>query len=213
RWAKVIQPKWVGERFLGHKAQIPGINLRTALPGWARRWFDHGLRGIENGFKKEPPVKLFIMGDNVWRDEQEWPLARTQYKPFYLRSGGLSAQPPGDEHADQYTYNPAEPVPTRGGALMMHVTFGAGVMDQRPIEQRADVLFYTSEPLAEDTEVTGPVVVKLWACSDAPDTDFVARLVDVHPDGFAQNLTDGIIRARYRNGDTPELLQPDQSYE
>src|SRR5690606_22029202 len=133
---------------------------------------------------------------------------------FYLHSGfGLSVEKPGDEPADQYVYDPASPTPTLGGATLIHPLFGLGAKDHRPIEARDDVLVYTSDPLSQDMEVTGPVTVQLWACSDARDTDFVARLVDVYPDGFAHNLTDGIIRARYRNGDAAELLEPGEAYE
>lgn len=213
-WSHVNYSNIVGEMDFGFAANLAFMNLQTDLTGVTQRWFDYWLKGIDNGILQEPPVKLFVMGDNLWRDEQEWPLARTQYTPYYLHSGGeLSAQHPGDEPADHYVYDPASPTPTHGGSLLMHNLFSPGVKDQRPIEQRSDVMVYTSEPLTRDLEVTGPIVVKLWAASDAPDTDFVARLVDVHPDGFARNLADGIIRARYRNGDTPELLEPGQVYE
>ncbi len=213
-WAHVHTSNVVGEMDFGFGANLSFINVQTDLTGLTQRWFDYWLKGIDNGILNEPPVKLFVMGANLWRDEHEWPLARTQYTPFYLHSGGLlSTDLPEDEAPDHFLYDPASPTPTRGGALLMHPLFYAGVKDQRPVEQREDVLTYTSEPLETNTEVTGPVIVKLWAASDALDTDFVARLVDVHPDGFAQNLTDGIIRARYRNGDTPELLEPGTAYE
>jgi putative CocE/NonD family hydrolase len=188
------------------------------------RWFDRWLKGMDNGVDREPPVKLFVMGENVWRDEQEWPLARAIPTPFYLHSSGqasslsgdgvLSQKPPADETADRYIYDPQNPVPTLGGALLMPATFRSGPRDQRSIEQRTDVLVYTSAPLERDLEVTGPISVTLWASSSAPDTDFVARLIDVHPDGFARNLTDGILRARYRHGlEVPELLTPGQTYQ
>jgi putative CocE/NonD family hydrolase len=190
------------------------MNLQTDMTGLTQRWFDYWLKGIDNGVTQEPPVKLFVMGANIWRDEQAWPLARAQLTPFYLREGGvLTAQPPADEPPDRYTYDPADPTPTAGGSLLMSPMFGPGAKDQRSAEARADVLSYTSAPLEHDTEVTGPLLVRLWAASDAPDTDFVARLVDVYPDGFAQALADGIIRARYRNGDAPELLEPGRPYQ
>jgi putative CocE/NonD family hydrolase len=190
------------------------INLQFDLTGLTQRWFDYWLKGIDNGIIQEPPIRLFVMGANVWRDEDTWPLARTQWTPMYLRQGfALSFDPPASqEPADQYVYDPADPTPTWGGALLMHPLFIPGVRDQRDLERRSDVLSYTSAPLDQDMEVTGPVSVKLWAASDCRDTDFVARLIDVHPDGFAQNLCDGIIRARYRNGDTPELIEPGQPY-
>lgn len=222
-WSHVNYNSVVGEADFGFGAAMAFINVQTDLTGLTQRWFDYWLKGIDTGITSEPPVKLFVMGDNVWRDEQEWPLARTQYTPFYLHSNGgantlngnglLSTEKPGQEAPDRYTYDPANPVLTSGGSLLMNALFTPGVKDQRETEAREDVLVYTSEPLVQDTEVTGPVVVKLWAASDAKDTDFVARLVDVHPDGFARNLTDGIIRARYCNGDTPELLEPGKAYE
>ncbi len=213
-WSHLQDGHVVGEMDFGFAAMMEFINVQTDLTGLTQRWFDYWLKGIDNGITREPPVKLFIMGENVWREENEFPLARTEYTTFYLHQDGvLSTEPPGDEPADHYVYDPENPTPTGGGALLMNPLFNPGVKDQRPLEAREDVLVYTSERLARDTEVTGPVVVRLCAASDARDTDFVARLVDVHPDGFAQNLTDGTIRARYRNGDTPELLEPGRPYE
>ncbi|MDB5082513.1 MAG: CocE/NonD family hydrolase [Chloroflexi bacterium] len=222
-WSHVGYTNVIGEQDFGFGASTAFINLQTDLTGLTQRWFDYWLKGIDNGITGEPPVKIFVMGENVWRDEQEWPLARTQYTPYYLHSGGsansltgngyLSPEKPGAETADQYTYDPSNPVTTRGGGLLMNQLFKPGVADQQGRERRQDVLVYTTEPLDHALEVTGPVEVRLWAASDAPDTDFVATLVDVHPDGFAQNLVDGIIRARYRNGDRPELLEPGQPYE
>jgi putative CocE/NonD family hydrolase len=180
------------------------------------RWFDHWLKGIDTGIMDEPPVKIFVMGDNRWRDEYEWPLARTRYVPYYLHSGGrantvsgdgtLDPRPPGEEPADHFVYDPADPVPTRGGNTLI---LAMGVQDQRPVEARPDVLVYTSGPLTSALEVTGPVAVTLYAASSAPDTDFTAKLVDVRADGFAQNLADGIARARYRDSsERPTLLTP-----
>jgi putative CocE/NonD family hydrolase len=188
------------------------------------RWYDHWLKGIDNGVRQDAPVRLFIMGANIWRDEQEWPLARTQYTRYYLHSrgqanslrgdGGLSPEAPGMEPPDRFLYDPRHPVPTRGGALCCWPgALPQGAYDQTPIENRADVLVYTTPPLTEDMEVTGPVSVTLYAVSSAVDTDFTAKLVDVHPSGFAQNLTDGIIRARYRQSTaSPELIEPGKVY-
>jgi len=168
------------------------------------------------------------MGTNVWRDEQEWPLARAVDTRYYLHSNGrantlhgngyLTTELPDAEEpsADNYNYDAANPVITRGGALLMSPEYGPGPFDQRPTEEREDVLVYTTGELKEDLEVTGQIKVHLWAISSAPDTDFVARLIDVHPDGYAQNLTDGIIRARYRNtarGEDASLIEPGRSYE
>ncbi len=198
-------------------------------------WFDRWLRGIENGADRQAPLKIFVMGINRWRDEHEWPLERTEFTPFYLHSGGGANSASGDgllsrlgpgrdggDHgsppaapSDSFTYDPMFPVPTRGGGNCCDphlVPWGA--YDQREIEARSDVLVYTSEPLEHDLEVTGPVVLKLFASTDCRDTDFTAKLVDVFPDGRAINLTDGILRGRYRNGtDRQELLVPGEIYE
>jgi len=174
------------------------------------RWFDHWLKGEQNGVMEEAPVKLFVMGRNRWRDEQEWPLARTQYTPWYLHSAGsansaggdgvLSPTQPAAEPTDAYAYDPRKPVPTRGGGLCCwQAALPAGAFDQRAIEERQDVLVYTSEMLEEDLEVTGPLQVTLYAASSAVDTDFTAKLVDVLPCGYARNVADGIVRARYRH--------------
>jgi putative CocE/NonD family hydrolase len=222
-WSHGAMNHVVGDRDFGFASSALLIDLKIDIASLQLRWFDYWLKDQQNGIMDEAPVKLFIMGENVWRDEQEWPLARTQYTPYYLHSQGranslhgdglLSVVPPADEPADQYIYDPAAPVPTCGGALLLPPIYRPGPWDQRPVEQRGDVLVYSTPPLDRDVEVTGPIVVKLYAASSAPDTDFVARLVDVHPDGYAQNLTDGIIRARYRHGDTPELIEPGKVYE
>ena len=189
------------------------------------RWLDHWLKGKDNGAEADAPLRIFVMGANEWRDEQEWPLARTQPTPYYFHSkgganslmgdGGLSTEPPADEPPDHYVYNPAFPVPTRGGNTCCNpeiVLWGA--YDQRPVEYRNDVLVYTSGPLDEDLEVTGPVIAKLYASTDGRDTDFTAKLVDVHPDDYAVNLCDGIIRGRYREStSTQRLLEPGEVYE
>ena len=212
-WTHTNQRSPVGELDFGFASQASFINLQTDMHRLQLRWFDHWLKGIDTGLLAEPPIRLFVMGANVWRDEREWPLARAVPTPFYLRAGGgLSQEPPDRESPDTYTYDPAHPVPTHGGALLIAPEFPAGPVDQHRIEARPDVLTFTTPPLEQDTEVTGPLTVQLWACSSAPDTDFVARLVDVYPDGRAFNLTDGIIRARYRNGSTESLLEPGQPY-
>ena len=180
------------------------------------RWFDHWLKGIDTGILDEPPVKIFVMGENRWRDEREWPLARTRYTPYYFHSrgrantgsgdGALNPQAPSDEPPDAFVYDPADPVPTRGGNTLI---LAMGVQDQRPVEERRDVLVYTSAAMTTPLEVTGPIAVALFAASSAPDTDFTAKLVDVRPDGYAQNLADGVLRARYRNSrEAPTPLTP-----
>lgn len=221
-WSHGMFGQAVGESTFGFRADGSFIDLQFDLISLQLRWFDHWLKNTENGVEHEAPIKLFVMGKNVWHNEQEWPLARAVPTHYYLHNsdkantlhgdGMLSVIAPTEEASDQYTYDPANPVLTRGGALLLPAEFPAGPYDQRQTESREDVLVYTSEPLEEDLEVTGPIEVRLWASSSAPDTDFVARLVDVHPDGYACNLTDGIVRARYRSGNTPEMLEPEKIY-
>jgi uncharacterized protein len=205
-WTHVTRGNPVGELNFGFGSTQNFINLQMDFGRVQLRWFDHWLKGIDTGMLNEPPISLFVMGANVWRAEPEWPLARAVNTPFYLHGkGGLSADQPRSEEPDCYVYDPANPVPTRGGATLMTPEFPAGPMDQRDIEARDDVLSYTTEPLGSDTETTGPVTVRLWACTSAPHTDFVARLVDVHPDGRAFNLTDGIVRASFEPNQPTEL--------
>ena len=225
-WTHGAYTNPVGEFNFGFGASAAFIDLQIDFVSLQVRWFNHWLKGIDTGMLREAPIKLFVMGANVWRDEQEWPLARAVETRYYLHSGGhantldgdgtLNIDAPGAEPSDQYTYDPANPVITRGGALLMAPEFRAGPFDQRSTESREDVLVYTTPALERDVEVTGPILVHLWAASSAPDTDFVARLVDVHPSGYAQNLTDGIIRARYRDfsrGEAPSLIEPGKAYE
>ena len=195
------------------------------LPGIILRYYDHWLKGEDNGVADEKPVRIFVMGENRWRMEDSWPLERAETTNFYLHSGGkantlngdgsLSMDAPSHEPPDVYAYNPLDPAPTRGGGLCCDPAFMmSGAYDQRPIEARPDVLVYSTPELERDTEVTGPVTVTLYAASSAVDTDFTAKLVDVEPCGCARNLTDGIIRARYRKPRQPaSLIQPGEVYE
>ncbi len=184
------------------------------------RWFDYWLKGIDNGMMKEPPVRIFIMGANVWRNENEWPMARTRWTKYYFHSNGrantsagdgtISTTAPGDEPADSYNYDPAKPVTFITDPSFAQI---GGPDDYRQVEQREDVLVYSSEPLTEEIEVCGPIRVRLSAASSASDTDFMAKLIDVWPDGYAQRLTDGMVRARFREGmDKPSLIQPGRVY-
>jgi len=193
-----------------------GLLDRTVL---ILRWFDWCLKGITNGIEQEGPVRIFVMGANRWRDEQEWPPARTRYVEYYLQSGGqantsagdgkLSMEPPDAQPPDQFVYDPRDPVPS------CHLLNDQdGCVDQRRLDHRRDILVYQTPPLTEAIEVTGEVTVQLFAASTAVDTDFTAKLVDVHPNGFAQNLSYGIVRARFRKGyAAPQLLIPGLVYE
>ncbi len=188
------------------------------------RWFDYWLKGVDTGVRDEPPVKIFVSGRNQWRLEREYPLAQTRYTEMYLESGGqanssrgngrlVSRPPAGGSPADRYTYDPDSPVPSLGGNNCCGTPTPAGPRDQRPLEGRSDVLVYTSDVLDRDLEVVGPVKVILHAASDAVDTDFVAKLIDVHPDGRAIAMAEGILRARYRDDlSSPKLLVPGAVY-
>lgn len=199
-----------------------GAETKIDLSGLQARWFDHWLKGEDTGFMQEPRVRIFVMGENRWRSEEEWPLARTRYTKFYLHSGGkantaggdgkLATKLPGGAAADTYIYDPSNPVPTRGGNILP-AKLGPGPVDQAPLASRDDILVFSTPTLEQDTEVTGPITVTLYASSSALDTDFTAKLVDVHPDGKAYNIADSIIRARYRNSfEKPELLEPGKVY-
>ncbi|MBV8552940.1 MAG: CocE/NonD family hydrolase [Acidobacteriaceae bacterium] len=181
------------------------------------RWYDYLFKGEQNEFAKVTPVRIFVMGSNVWRDEQDWPLARAQSTRYYLHAahransaagdGSLSTTEPQAEPEDRYIYDPDKPVPTVGGPLCCDGThLPPGPRDQASVEKRDDVLVYSTTPFEQDTEVTGPVSLELYAKSSAVDTDFTAKLVDVWPNGFAQNLTEGIVRARYRDSQEKPVL-------
>jgi uncharacterized protein len=188
------------------------------------RWFDYWLKDVQNGVMQEPPLQIFVMGDDQWRVENEWPLSRAHDTPYYLHSWGaanslngsgrLAPDLPISEPVDSFVYDPRNPVPTRGGGLWgAPAVLFAGAHDQRDLEARSDVLVYTSTDLERDLEVTGPVEAHLWATSSAPDTDFTAKLVDVRPDGFARNVCDGILRARYRRPGGVTRLKPSGVHE
>ena len=215
---------------------------------WRLRWLDRWLKDVDNGVDREAPVRLYVMGGGdahktsegrvfvggSWRDEQEWPIARTAYTPYYLHAGGLlSPDKPASRPPTIYQFDPRNPVPTLGGNVSSQGTLMTqGATDQRcradfwlcadtkPLSARPDVLVFQTPPLDRDVEVTGRLVVKLWAASDAPDTDFTAKLVDVYPpstdfpSGIDLNVADSIVRARYRNGPgAAELMKPGQPYE
>lgn len=208
------------------------------------RWFERWLLGRENGVDHEAPVRIFVMGSGdphktpegrlfvggAWRDEHEWPLARTVYTPFYLHANGLLSprKPQEPEASTRYAFDPQNPVPTIGGNVSSEGDLmPRGAMDQRcypehwlckdtlPLSARKDVVVFQTPPLDRDIEVTGRLVVKLWASSDGPDTDFTAKLIDVYPPsgdfpaGVDLNVGDSIVRARYRESlKTAKMLEP-----
>ena len=203
----------IGDLDFGPKASIDYNALRL-------RWFDYHVKGIENGIGEEPPIKIFVMGANTWRYENEFPLARTVYTDYFLRSGPsgsinslndglLSSEPPSSgEPPDSYEYNPMKPLSAIGGDL--HVE-PMGARDHRPVDRLS--LTYTTPPLEEDLEVTGWPVLEFYASSSAVDTDWVVTLSDVHPDGYSQHLRQNLLRAKFREGfERPVLMTPGQPH-
>ena len=207
-----ITARVIGDLDFGPEAPFDYNALRL-------RWFDYHLKGIENGIMDEPPVRIFVMGDNVYRDENEFPLARTDYQNFYLRAGKsgtidsindgiLSLTPPGNEPSDGYDYDPRHPVPSIGGDLFVQPN---GARDHRPAGKRS--LTYTTETLTGDIEVTGLPKLDFYASSSAVDTDWVVTVTDVHPNGYSQTLRQNILRARHREGhESPVLMKPGEVY-
>jgi putative CocE/NonD family hydrolase len=209
-WTHGVGARKVGELDFGPDAALKIGDLQF-------QWFEYWLKGRETGVQNWPACYLFVMGENRWRGESEWPLKRTQFTSYFLHSTGgantlsgtgtLSTNQPAEEQQDRFTYDGHDPVPSIGGNNLVGAT--AGPYDQTKVEERKDVLVYSTPPLEQDVEVTGPVKLVLYASSSALDTDFTGKLVDVYPDGKAYNLCEGIIRARYRQSPrNPALLEP-----
>ena len=212
------------------------------------RWYDRWLKDVKNGVENEAPVRIFVMGSGEprktadgrlfvggrWRDEREWPLARAVNTPYYLKSdGALTIEKPGDSQPTSYRFDPSNPVPTLGGNVSSEgVLMERGAQDQRcrpdiwlckdslPLSARPDVVVFQTPPLESDTEVTGRVIVKLWASSDSTDTDFTAKLIDVYPPskdypaGVDLIVGDSIVRARYRKSlSSATMLKPGEPNE
>ncbi|HET9478394.1 MAG TPA: CocE/NonD family hydrolase, partial [Pyrinomonadaceae bacterium] len=191
------------------------------LNGYWLRWFDYWLKGVDNGIMREPSARIFVMGENRWVDENEWPIARTQWVKYYLHSRGranslfgegtLSTSLPDNEPVDNYVSDPSRPVPFITEPSFAQI---GSTDDYRAIERRDDVLVYTTAPLTNDVQICGPISARLFAASSARDTDFMMKLLDVWPNGYAQRLTDGMVRARFRQGmERPALIEPGRVYE
>ncbi|MGH9470086.1 MAG: CocE/NonD family hydrolase [Terriglobia bacterium] len=217
-WGHGLYGPKIGDKDFGNKIVV---DIRAK----ELRWLDHYVRGKSNGADRDVRVNLFVMGRDEWESVPDWPPASARPTRYFLHSGGranmrsgdgsLDLSPPGKEHPDRFEYDPANPVPAHGGGNSPRLIAGIwGVMDQRPIEARRDVLVYTTPPQQQDLEAAGSVEVHLFASSSARDTDWTAKLVDVAPNGFAMNLTDGILRARYRTSwSHPQPLTPGKIYE
>ncbi|MBI4443609.1 MAG: CocE/NonD family hydrolase [Acidobacteria bacterium] len=203
----------VGDIDFGPEAAINVLALQV-------RWFDYHLRGIDNGIMKEPPVRIFVMGTNKWRDEKDWPLTRARQTKFYFHStksgsidslndGSLSPEaPPANDKPNPYRYDPKDPVLSIGGYMSVEP---GGARDHQPADRRS--LTFTTAPLEEDLEISGPSTVELYVSSTADDTDFVATLIDVHPNGYAQMLQQNILRASRRESlENPTPIEPGKGY-
>jgi putative CocE/NonD family hydrolase len=212
-WTHGVGVRKVGELDFGTEATLNLGDLQF-------KWFEYWLKGRETGVQDWPAFYLFVMGENRWRGENEWPLKRARATSYFLHGlghansaegdGSLSTTSPEEEKPDQFTYDPNDPVPTVGGNNLVGAS--AGPYDQSKVEARKDVLVYSTAPMETYLEVTGPITLSLWAASSAPDTDFTAKLVDVTPEGKAYNLCDGVLRARYRKDRAkPVLLEPGQA--
>jgi putative CocE/NonD family hydrolase len=212
-WTHGVGNVKVGEVTFPDSAKSPPKGIGDQ---WA--WYDRWLKGEKNEADSWPAVTYYVMGDttdpkapgNVWRTAKSWPIP-SKPTPYYLHDDrSLSPQKPAEGHHITYTYDPKNPTPTVGGN---HLTLPAGPLDQKEVEKRKDVLVFTGEALSHPLEVTGRVRARLWISSDAPDTDFTAKLCDVYPDGRSLNVCEGIIRARFRNSlSRPELMKPKQVY-
>ncbi len=215
-WAHNMSYGFEGVNF-GPEAAVPIRTLQL-------EWFDQWLMGKDTPLVSQPPVKIFVMGANKWREEREWPPESASERRFFLVSSGkantlngdgaLDEKPKWRVSEDRYVFDPRDPAPTLGGAVCCNpLIFPWGPKDQRPVEKRKDVLVYTTRPLKRDVEAIGPVKVVLYVATSARDTDFTAKLVDVFPDGYARNLTDGVLRLRYRNSlEKPELAHAGEVY-
>lgn len=213
----------IGQLRFGLHASEDWLNYREDLTELHIRWFDQWLKGKDTGILSEKPVKVFVMGENKWRNEESWPLPQTTYIPYYFHSDGnantrsgngqLSTVIPKGEPADQFVFDPSNPIPTAGGGTLLHTGFEAGPVDQSKVEERKDVLVYSTAVLEDALEIAGPVKVVLYAKSDTVDTDFTAKLIDVFPDGTPYNLTDGIVRASYYNENKKDIRNKIVKYE
>lgn len=215
--SKTVVGPWAHTRRRSYGNIDFGPNAHLDAVGLEIQWFDYWLKGKETGVERMSPWRIFVMGDNTWRDEKEWPPKRAGEKIMYLASEGSAKTPSGDgrlvlekptiSESDTFTYDPQNPVPSLHGPGLQ-----ACPTDQRPLAERRDILVYASPPLTERLEVTGNPTVELYASSSAPDTDFFIRLIDVAPDGLARDVSLGMVRARYRNGlDRPELIEPNRT--
>jgi putative CocE/NonD family hydrolase len=212
-WTHGVLRRAAGELTYPENAAAPPNRVHDL---W--RWFDRWLLGRDNGIDREAAVTYYVMGDittpgapgNTWRMSDRWPVPARTTRYYLTADRGLSPDAPHGGQPLSYRYDPKDPVPTVGGP---HLTLPPGPREQRQVESRPDVLVFTSEPLREPLEVVGRVRARIWASSDAPDTDFAVKLCDVYPDGRSFNVVEGILRARFRESLSREaLMKPGRVY-
>jgi putative CocE/NonD family hydrolase len=208
----------INEFDFGSEASEEAINLIDIKIAW----YDHWLKNKKRKYLLNKPVKIFVMGENKWREEDDWPLLKTNYTPFYfhsegnanIKNGSLSTEKPNNEISDKFIYDPLNPVPTLGGQVILPGEGSMGPRDQSKVENRDDVLVYETSILKEDVTVIGPLIANLFISSDCKDTDFTVKLTDVDEKNISRLLSDGILRVRYRNSlEKTELMEPGKIYE
>ena len=209
-WSHGMFQNVVGDVDFGMRANGLFLDMKEDLTRMQLRWFDHWLKGLDNGVRDEAPVKLFVQGVNRWRDEDSWPPQRAVAVSWYLQAdGGLARLVPlADAPPSSYVYDPNDPCPTCGGNLLMPAQYKSGPVDQGVLLLRRDVLCFTSSPLPEDIEIAGPVRAELFAATSGPDSDWMVKLCEVRADGSTINICDGVVRACLRDGRTRRLLEP-----
>jgi putative CocE/NonD family hydrolase len=218
-WSHGTPNSTVGELDMGFRVSPIMLDLRENLTRLQQRWFDARLLGKATRIDDEPPVRIFVMGVNRWRDEQEWPPRRAVEQRWHLQAGaggdggGLGLAAPADSEPSAFHLDPEDPVPTWGGALLMAGKYLRGPVDQIRTESRPDVLLFTSEPLSNPLQVIGRITLVAWVAAETADTDLVGRLCDLHPNGRSYNIADGILRLRFREGlDRAKLMTPGEVY-
>lgn len=209
-WSHGMFQNVVGQVDFGFRANGMFLDLREDLTKLQLRWFARWLKDERNDVDEEPPVRLFVQGENRWRDEQDWPLSRATATPWYLNTDGSLARTRADGTAParSFVHDPDDPCPTAGGTTLLPPQYTPGPVDQRALLERRDVLQYTSAPLAMPLEVTGPVRAVLYVSTSGRDGDFVVKLCDVAPDGRCLNVCDGVLRLSFRDGRTHQPVEP-----
>jgi putative CocE/NonD family hydrolase len=211
-WSHAMFMNMVGQVDFGLRSSGLFMDLKEDLTTLQLRWFSRWLKDEQNGIDSEAPIKVFVQGINRWRDEQEWPPARSKPTPWYLGADDSFSptKPLAGESPDSYVYDPEDPCPTCGGNLLMPAKFMPGPVDQAPILDRRDVLVYTSAALGEDLELAGNVSAVLYASTSALDTDWMIKLCEVRPDGTTYNVCDGVLRASYQVHQTDQSFSPNE---